>query len=93
MDKFGLFDFISKLSASPKAQSSLQTILSKLFATAPNPTNDGEKSSRTNKANGVKPNFSGDVYRSPEAYTLYSEMIEKHNKISKEIDKNLPKNS
>ena len=78
MDKFSLFDFITKLSTSKEAQTSLSTMLNKLFFNS-NKKNDSvaKTSDNKNNFNNTRPNFNSDVYRSPEAYTLYNEMIEK----------------
>ena len=88
MDNFNLIDFISKLSTDKNAQNSISTVLNKLF-------NGGSNS--TNNQQSKKPetyNENSEVYRSPSSYTLYSDMIKRHDEISKSIDqqvKNSPK--
>ena len=77
MDKFGLFDFISKLSTNKEAQNSINTVISKLFST--NVSNE-----KTNDTT-VTPNASSDVYRSPSSYSQYNDMIKRHDEISKNI--------
>ena len=86
MNKFGLFDFISKLSQSKEAQNSIATLLVGILNSNANNKNETEKT--TEKVDVAKQplNFNSDVYRSPSPYTLYNEMIEKHDKISRQID-------
>lgn len=96
MNKFSLFDFISKLSASKEAQTSLLNIIEKLFAANASKNalvNDDENSKNNNLNDNLKPNFKSDVYRSPSTYSLYSEMVEKHLKISREIDEKINLNN
>lgn len=100
MNNFGLFDFISKLSSSKEAQTSLINLISGLVKTNRNSTtaqtdnksseNENSKS-KNNNNNSV--DLKSDVYRSPDSYTIYNEMIENHIRISKEIDCKNHKNS
>ena len=76
MDKFGLFDFISKLSTDKEAQNSISTVINKLFS-------NGNTNKNEEKVNDT--NTSSDVYRSPSSYSLYSDMIKRHDEISKKI--------
>ncbi|MBO5713793.1 MAG: hypothetical protein J6R88_06350 [Clostridia bacterium] len=78
MDKFGLFDFISKLSTNKEAQNSISNILNKVFSSANESANKTENVSKTF-------NESSDVYRSPSSYSLYNDMMKKHDEISKNI--------
>lgn len=86
MDKFGLFDFISKLSQSKEAQNSIATLLGGILNSNANNKNETEKNAEKVNASKQTLNFNSDVYRSPSPYSLYSEMIEKHDKISRQID-------
>ena len=83
MDKFGLFDFISKLSTDKEAQNSINTVIGKLFSNGKNASKNSE-----NVKTEEKVNVSSDVYRSPSSYTLYSDMIKRHDEISKTIKNN-----
>ena len=83
MDKFNLFNFISKLMSDKDAQNSLTNIIGKLFT---NGANSNAPSKENLSATTTKYyDESSDVYRSPSSYSLYSDMIKRHDEIAKNI--------
>ena len=80
VDKFNLFNFISKLATDKDAQNSLLNILNKLFS--------ANKTTSTDNSNVTNPSYynqNSNVYRSPSSYSLYADMIKRHDEISKNI--------